>query len=97
MLGRMDFAWDGTGPPKLLEYNGDTPSVLVESAGVQLNWQREKHPKAHQSNYMISALSHSIVKQAVTSKIDSSSKLGVLIVKGDEESEGTAEFIRKVA
>ena len=31
-LGRFDLAWDGTGPPKLLEYNADTPSVLVESA-----------------------------------------------------------------
>ena len=33
-LGRFDLAWDGTGPPKLLEYNADTPSVLVESAQV---------------------------------------------------------------
>ena len=31
-LGRFDFAWDGRGPPKMLEYNADTPSVLVESA-----------------------------------------------------------------
>lgn len=41
MLGRMDLSWDGTGPPKLLEYNGDTPSVLVESAAPQLNWMKD--------------------------------------------------------
>ena len=41
MLGRMDLSWDGTGPPKLLEYNGDTPSVLVESSAPQLNWMRD--------------------------------------------------------
>ena len=38
LLGRMDFAWDGNGPPKLLEYNGDTPSVLVESALPSKSW-----------------------------------------------------------
>lgn len=41
MLGRMDFAWDGKGPPKLLEYNGDTPSVLVESGAASLSWMEE--------------------------------------------------------
>jgi glutathionylspermidine synthase len=43
LLGRFDLAWDGNGPPKLLEYNGDTPSVLVESALSQKNWQKDKH------------------------------------------------------
>jgi glutathionylspermidine synthase len=31
-MGRFDLAWDGKGHPKMLEYNADTPSVLVESA-----------------------------------------------------------------
>ena len=30
-LGRFDFAWDGKNPPKMLEYNADTPSLLLES------------------------------------------------------------------
>lgn len=42
MLGRMDLAWDGVGDPKLLEQNGDTPSVLVESGKVQFNWLMDK-------------------------------------------------------
>src|SRR4030081_2917162 len=25
VFGRFDLAWDGNGPPKLLEYNADTP------------------------------------------------------------------------
>lgn len=41
MLGRMDLAWNGKDAPKLLEYNGDTPSVLVESGAAQLNWMRD--------------------------------------------------------
>ena len=38
LLGRFDFAWDGVNPPKLLEYNGDTPSMLAESSEVQYAW-----------------------------------------------------------
>lgn len=31
LMGRFDFAWDGKNPPKMLEYNADTPSLLLES------------------------------------------------------------------
>ena len=37
-LGRFDFLWDGTGSPKLLEYNADTPTILAESAAGQELW-----------------------------------------------------------
>jgi len=30
--GRFDFSWNGIDPPKMLEYNGDTPSLLMESS-----------------------------------------------------------------
>ena len=43
LMGRFDLAWDGKGPPKLLEYNADTPSVLVESGTSQLRWQMDKY------------------------------------------------------
>ena len=51
-MGRFDFAWDGNGEPKMLEYNADTPSVLVESAKPQLNWQKDKHVDDYQANFM---------------------------------------------
>lgn len=38
LYGRFDFAYDGKGPPKLLEYNADTPTSLFESAVVQWHW-----------------------------------------------------------
>lgn len=38
LLGRMDFAYDGTGPAKLYEYNADTPTALYESAVFQWEW-----------------------------------------------------------
>ena len=38
LYGRFDFAYDGTGPAKLLEYNADTPTSLFESAVFQWFW-----------------------------------------------------------
>ncbi len=32
VVGRFDLAFDGSGPPKLLEYNADTPTSLLEAA-----------------------------------------------------------------
>jgi glutathionylspermidine synthase len=38
LYGRMDLAWDGTGPAKLLEYNADTPTSVYEAASFQWLW-----------------------------------------------------------
>jgi glutathionylspermidine synthase len=38
LYGRFDFAYDGEGKPKLLEYNADTPTSLFETAVVQWRW-----------------------------------------------------------
>ena len=38
LYGRFDLAYDGQGPPRLLEYNADTPTSLVEAAVAQWYW-----------------------------------------------------------
>jgi glutathionylspermidine synthase len=50
LYGRMDLAWLGEGPPKLLEYNADTPTALIEAAVVQWDWLQEIEPSADQFN-----------------------------------------------
>ncbi|MGH9761406.1 MAG: glutathionylspermidine synthase family protein, partial [Blastocatellia bacterium] len=35
LYGRFDLAWDGKSDPKLLEYNADTPTALLEAAVIQ--------------------------------------------------------------
>jgi len=50
LYGRMDLAWDGTGEPKLLEYNADTPTALLEASVVQWYWMQECEPDADQFN-----------------------------------------------
>jgi glutathionylspermidine synthase len=41
LYGRMDLAWNGEGPPKLLEYNADTPTALIEAAVLQWDWLKD--------------------------------------------------------
>lgn len=50
LYGRFDFWYDGVGAPKLLEYNADTPTSLIEAAVGQWGWLRETCPEADQFN-----------------------------------------------
>jgi glutathionylspermidine synthase len=43
-------ASDGTAPPKMLEYNADTPTALIEAAVVQSYWLEEVKPGYDQFN-----------------------------------------------
>ena len=42
IYGRLDLAYDGKGPAKLLEYNADTPTSLYESAAFQWQWLEDQ-------------------------------------------------------
>lgn len=50
IYGRFDVAYDGSGPPKLLEYNADTPTSLVEAAVIQWQWLEDCFPGSDQFN-----------------------------------------------
>ncbi|MFO0936094.1 MAG: glutathionylspermidine synthase family protein [Gemmataceae bacterium] len=50
VYGRFDLAYDGRNPPKLLEYNADTPTALVEASVVQWHWLQDLHPEGDQFN-----------------------------------------------
>ncbi|MCP3818894.1 glutathionylspermidine synthase family protein [Streptomyces sp. A3M-1-3] len=50
LYGRFDLRYDGQGPAKMLEYNADTPTSLVEAASPQWFWMEERFPGADQWN-----------------------------------------------
>ncbi|MCZ2527429.1 glutathionylspermidine synthase family protein [Streptomyces sp. HB2AG] len=51
IYGRFDLRYDGRGEPaKLLEYNADTPTSLVEAASAQWFWMEDRFPGADQWN-----------------------------------------------
>src|SRR5438270_10970026 len=50
LYGRFDLSYDGEHPPKLLEYNADTPTSLLEAAVVQWYWLQDVFPQRDQFN-----------------------------------------------
>ena len=56
LYGRFDLAWDGSGTPKLLEYNADTPTSLLEAAVIQWQWLEDVAPEGDQLNSLHEAL-----------------------------------------
>jgi glutathionylspermidine synthase len=50
LYGRFDLSYDGLTPPKLLEYNADTPTALVEAAVAQWFWLQDTRPGKDQFN-----------------------------------------------
>ncbi|PPK65961.1 glutathionylspermidine synthase family protein [Actinokineospora auranticolor] len=50
VYGRFDLRYDGSGPARLLEYNADTPTSLLEAAVVQWYWKTEVYPDDDQWN-----------------------------------------------
>ena len=64
LYGRFDLRHDGTGPAKLLEYNADTPTSLVEAASAQWFWMEDRFPGADQWNSLHERLVATWRKQA---------------------------------
>jgi glutathionylspermidine synthase len=50
IYGRFDLMYNGGGPPKLLEYNANTPTSLLEASVVQWYWHLDKMPGTDQFN-----------------------------------------------
>jgi glutathionylspermidine synthase len=50
LYGRFDLAWTPGDVPKLLEYNADTPTSLIEAAVAQWMWLQDVRPGMDQFN-----------------------------------------------
>jgi glutathionylspermidine synthase len=50
IYGRFDLSYSGQGPPKLLEYNADTPTGLLEAAVIQWFWLKDARTGDDQFN-----------------------------------------------
>ena len=87
LYGRFDLAFDGSGAPKLLEYNADTPTALVETAVAQWFWLQETRPAADQFNSIHERLIATWRRHAGTTIHFSS-------VKENPEDEQTVLYLR---
>lgn len=94
IYGRMDFAYDGKGPPKLLEYNADTPTALFEAAVLQWEWLKANHPDDDQFNSIHEALIANWTKLRTTSGFNRLTLIGML---EEEDDRATIAYMEDVA
>jgi glutathionylspermidine synthase len=99
LFGRFDLAYDGKGPPKLLEYNADTPTALLEASVAQWNWLeqfiRPRHPDADQFNSVHEKLIASWRAFAVTWSVGT--PVHFTCAADSEEDCGNLDYLRDVA
>jgi glutathionylspermidine synthase len=99
LFGRFDFAFDGKGPGKLLEYNADTPTALLEASVAQWRWLeqaiRPTNPDADQFNSLHEKLIASWRAFAVT--WSAGTPVHFTCVADSEEDCGNLDYLRDVA
>jgi glutathionylspermidine synthase len=95
IAGRMDFAFDGSGPPKLLEYNADTPTALYEAAVVQWEWLQSFDANADQFNSLHEKLIEAWKGYGIDGPVHFTS-IGPKL-PGYAEDRGTTDYMRDLA
>lgn len=91
LFGRLDFAWDGKGSPKLLEYNADTPTALYEAAVVQWHWLTERDAGGDQFNVIHERLVACWGK--LKGALPAGGRLHIASVHHDFDCAGTAAYV----
>jgi glutathionylspermidine synthase len=105
LYGRMDFAYNGNGPAKLLELNYDTPTSIYEAGFFQWLWleqvieQRLLPARADQFNSiqerMIAALAH--IGQRLERDVSAPPALHFASIKAHEEDRATVAYLQDCA
>jgi glutathionylspermidine synthase len=91
--GRFDLWYDGKGQPKLLEYNADTPTALLEASVVQWHWLTEvMGPSSDQFNSI-----HEKMMDFWREKRRSIEFLHLSCMKDTDEDYGNTAYIQDVA
>jgi glutathionylspermidine synthase len=91
LYGRFDLVFDGRNPPKMLEYNADTPTALLEAAVVQWVWLEDTHPSADQFNSLHERLLEGFKKLA------DGTPLYLSCAQGSLEDLRTTEYLQDLA
>ncbi len=95
VYGRFDLAYDGVSPPKMLEYNADTPTALIEAAVVQWYWLEEVKPGCDQFN----SLHEKLIERwkALRQRVQFQAGLHLAGVFNELEDRRTVEYMQDVA
>lgn len=90
IYGRFDLVFDGKDHPKLLEYNADTPTALLEASVVQWHWMKDRAADADQFNSIHEKLIAAWKKTGIRS-------MHFSCIRDHDEDLGNTEYIRDTA
>lgn len=95
LYGRFDLCYDGRHPPKLLEYNADTPTSLLETSVVQWVWLEDCFPRLDQFN----SIHEKLIERWKTILDESGSSVPVhfACARDSEEDLGNVQYLRDTA
>jgi glutathionylspermidine synthase len=91
LYGRIDLAYGGLTPPKMLEYNADTPTALLEAAVSQWFWLQDVFSAADQFNSIHERLIARWQKLGISAPVHFS------CIKESEEDFCNLEYLRDTA
>ncbi len=101
IYGRFDFSYDGDGPPKLLEYNADTPTALLEAAVIQWYWYQDRMklvPSVDRPQFdQFNSLHERLIEAWAALRPDLGDILHVSAVSDSLEDQMTAHYLRDTA
>ncbi|MBS0548234.1 MAG: glutathionylspermidine synthase family protein [Proteobacteria bacterium] len=95
IAGRFDLVYDGKSPPKMLEYNADTPTALYEAAVVQWYWLKDVKPDADQFNSIHERLIEAW--RVVAGKLPPAATVHFARFEDHPEDLATSEYLRDTA
>ncbi|MBL8670844.1 MAG: glutathionylspermidine synthase family protein, partial [Alphaproteobacteria bacterium] len=100
LYGRLDLAWTGgSAPPKLLEYNADTPTGLFEAAVVQWQWLEEWNEATGRDDDQFNSIHEKLSARwaAFAASDGAPEALHLTCHAPHPEDEGTVEYIAAAA
>ena len=99
LYGRLDLAYDGRGPAKLLEYNADTPTALFESSVVQWDWMEQAMARGAipKGSDQFNALHERLISAFAGLREPSPYRLHLSCVQDSPEDKGTVDYLADCA
>ena len=93
IIGRFDLVYDGRSSPKLLEYNADTPTNLIEAAVIQWHWLQDQFPQRDQFN----SIHERLIEAWGSCRTGRSSKMVFAALGGEIEDYMNVNYLRDTA
>ncbi len=99
LYGRFDFAYDATGPAKLLEYNADTPTSLFEASVVQWMWLEDHLASGSlpKGSDQFNSLHEKLVTAFQQIRGGELYHLHLAYTQGNTEDKGTIDYLEECA